>query len=67
MSAPDTTVREATEAGSSVKLIRNARGEVQLEVRVAVRDTPTEVQSASDLAQAIFDGLQTKYMRSVTS
>lgn len=60
------TIREATERGSSVKLIRNARGETQIEVRVAVSDSPAEVNSARDLAVSIFDGLATKYGRAAS-
>lgn len=63
MSANENIVREQTERGSSVKLIRNSKGDVQIEVRVAVDDMPVEVNSARDLAVSIFDGLTSKYGR----
>lgn len=48
--------------GSSVKLTRNARGEVQIEVRVGANEPGVDtVEQASGKAQAIFDALDAKY------
>lgn len=60
MSATE-TVRQETEGGSSVKLIRNAKGDTQIEVKVRVDEEPGAVDAASAEAQRIYDALAAKY------
>lgn len=61
--AADDSVRQETDLGSSVKLVRNASGKVQLEVKVRSGDDGALVDEASATAQRIFDALDTKYGR----
>lgn len=57
----DDSVRQETELGSSVKLVRNAAGKIQLEVKVRSGDDDSLVTAASATAERIFDALNTKY------
>lgn len=61
MSSYDTTIREATEARSSVKFSTTAKGEPVVEVKIYIGDQPTEVQSAYDLASSLFDQARARY------
>ncbi len=53
----------ARESGSSVKLSTNAKGDVQIEIKVRVPDTAEQVAEARRIAQAEFDGLRRAYPR----
>lgn len=47
---------------SSVKLVRNAKGETQIEVKVrALNDTASEVIAAKELASTVYDDLRGRY------
>lgn len=54
-------VRRETERGGSVKLIRNAKGDVQLEVKAYVDDESGALDTAAVEAQGVFDRLTTNY------
>lgn len=62
MSAQDTTVREATEsARSSFKLIRNAKADTQIEIRIAVGDSKEELDAAEARAIAAYERLSAHF------
>ncbi len=46
------------DARSSVKLARNAKGDTQIEVKVRVGDTVTEVDAAKQIALATYQQLE---------
>lgn len=48
---------EQLDARSSVKLVRNAKGETQIEVKVRVGDTVDEVTEAKAIAEQIYNDL----------
>lgn len=50
-----------TDAGSSVKLVRNAKGDTQIEVKIRVGDTDADVAKAEELARAVYDRLNGHY------
>lgn len=50
-----------TDAGSSVKLVRNAKGDVQIEVKVRVGDTAEDVKEAERIAREVFDSVHGHY------
>lgn len=50
-----------TDAGSSVKLVRNAKGDVQIEVKVRVGDTAADVREAERIAREVFDSVHGAY------
>lgn len=50
-----------TDAGSSVKLVRNAKGDVQLEIKIRVGDTDADVREAEAIARSVFDRLSNAY------
>lgn len=54
-------VRRETERGGSVKLVRNAKGDVQMEVKSYTDDEPGALDQAAGEAQRIFDSLVAKY------
>lgn len=54
-------VRRETERGGSVKLVLNAKREVQIEVKSYVEDEPGSLEHASVEAQRVFDALVVKY------
>lgn len=54
-------VRRETERGGSVKLVLNAKREVQVEVKGYVEDEPGSLDQASVEAQRVFDELVVKY------
>lgn len=60
MSAVD-EVRRETDRGSSVKLVRNARGETQIEVKAYSDDEPMSLDYAAAEAQRVYDLLVAKY------
>ncbi len=52
---------QGTEARSSVKLSRNAKGETQIEVKVYSGDTSDDVDTAKAKAVEVYDSLRTEY------
>ena len=60
MSATETP-RVETEKGSSVKLVRNAKGDTQIELKVYVGDTQQELDEARQFAEMQYDLLVKKY------
>jgi hypothetical protein len=62
MSATEQEQGKPIENGSSVKLTSNAKGDVQIEVKVRV-DSAAEIADAQALAQTTFDALRQKYPR----
>ncbi len=50
-----------TDAGSSVKLVRNAKGDTQIEVKVRVGDTAADVAEAERIARQVYDNLHGAY------
>ena len=62
MSATETEQGKPIENGSSVKLTTNAKGDVQIEVKVRV-ESASEVTDAQRLAEVTFDALRMKYPR----
>ena len=61
MSAPEPAIG-LTDAGSSVKLVLNAKREVQIEAKIRVGDTDADVATAARIAQETFDRLLQKYV-----
>jgi hypothetical protein len=62
MSATETEQGQRIENGSSVKLSTNAKGDVQIEVKVRV-DSAAEVGNAQAIAELTFNSLRAKYPR----
>lgn len=61
MSAPEQE-RQAPEGLSSVKLVRNAKGDVQIECKVyASTNDPTDVAYAASETQRLFDEIVGRY------
>lgn len=58
-------VRRETERGSSVKLVLNAKREVQIETKAYADDEPGSLALASAEAQSVFDALVLKYQHGV--
>lgn len=54
-------VRRETERGSSVKLVLNAKREVQIETKAYTDEEPGLLGQASAEAQRVFDDLVAKY------
>ncbi len=50
-----------TDAGSSVKLVLNAKREMQTEIKIRVGDTEQDVAEASRIAQKTYDQIVAKY------
>ena len=50
-----------TDGGSSVKLVRNAKGDTQIEVKVYAGDAADDVAEAERIARQVYDRLQQQY------
>ena len=62
MSATEQEQGKPVENGSSVKLTTNAKGDIQIEVKVRV-ESAVEVGNATAIAELTFDALRRKYPR----
>jgi tRNA threonylcarbamoyladenosine modification (KEOPS) complex Pcc1 subunit len=63
MTAQEQEQGQQAESRSSVKLTTNAKGDVQIEVKVRAYDDPAFVKIARELAETEFDLLRRKYPR----
>ena len=63
MSATEQEQGQQVEARSSIKLTTNAKGDIQIEVKVRVGDEGHEVSAARITAESNFDLLRQKYPR----
>jgi hypothetical protein len=57
VSAPEQTEVDVGQKGS-VKVVRNAKGDAQFEVKVYVDDTLDEIQAAKETALSVYRELQ---------
>lgn len=54
-------VRRETDRGGSVKLVRNAKGDVQWEIKSYVEDEPGSIDAAAAEALRIHDQLMARF------